>query len=334
MVSFGYKQSVEEGEEMLHNVQRSELETAITVDEIQLVTDDVAVLSLLPHSGTRLPPWEPGAHIDLVLHDTLVRQYSLCGAPGDRSRYRVAVLKEPESRGGSLAAHALKPGTQLNIRGPRNNFQFDPSPRYIFIAGGIGITPLLPMIAAAESRGAEWELYYVGRRRSTMAFRDELSAYGERVHIIARDSDAPLDLDALLGVPQPDTLVYCCGPERLLHGVEVACREWAPRSVRLERFVAKAIDTLHDTEFELVLERSGKTVTVPPGVSVFDSMRAAGVNVLGSCLEGICGTCEQTVLDGEVDHRDSVLDADEQEAGDCMMVCVSRCRSSRLVLDA
>jgi ferredoxin-NADP reductase len=264
-----------------------------------------------------------------------VRQYSLCGSPAERRCYQVAVLKVPESRGGSQAVHRLAEGDRVRIRGPRNHFTLNSSPRYIFIAGGIGITPLIPMIQEADAAGADWVLHYGGRSERSMAFVEALAAYGDRVRLVPQDTAGMLDLDAILGTRTPDTLVYCCGPEPLLRAAEERCMAWPPNSFHLERFTAKErSDEEEDTAFEVVLQRSGKTITVEPGVTVFDAMRAAGVSVLGSCLEGICGTCEQGVLEGEVDHRDSVLDDDEREAMNCMMVCVSRARSPRLVLDA
>ena len=314
--------------------QMTEFETEVTVAGAESVAHDVVRLTLVAE-GSNLPAWTPGAHIDLMLGDDLVRQYSLCSSPADRGHYQVAVLKSPDSRGGSTAVHGLGEGDKLRIRGPRNHFPLVSGARYLFIAGGIGITPILPMIEEADAAGAEWELHYGGRTRQSMAFCDLLAKYGDRVHVVPQDEHGLLDLDGLLGVPKPGTLVYCCGPEPLLQAVEAACRTWPANSLHLERFTAKERPAdEQDTAFEVVLQRSGLTLTVEPGVSVFDTMRAAGVSVLGSCLEGICGTCEQAVLEGEVDHRDSVLDEDERESNECMMVCVSRARSERLVLDA
>jgi ferredoxin-NADP reductase len=315
--------------------QMTELETEVAVAGAERVAEDVVLLTLVAADGSPLPAWTPGAHVDLLLDDGLVRQYSLCGSPADRNQYRVAVLRAPDSRGGSTAVHGLGEGDRLRIRGPRNHFPLVSGQRYLFVAGGIGITPILPMIEEADAAGADWELHYGGRTQQSMAFCELLAKYGDRVHLVPQDERGLLDLAALLGTPAPGTLVYCCGPEPLLQAVEEHCRAWPAGSLHLERFAAKerAADE-EDDAFEVVLQRSGLTITVDPGVSVFDSMRAAGVSVLGSCLEGICGTCEQAVLDGEVDHRDSVLDEDEREANDCMMVCVSRARSARLVLDA
>jgi ferredoxin-NADP reductase len=313
----------------------SEFETDARVMGVDTVADDVALLTLAADDDGRLPAWTPGAHIDLILGDGLVRQYSLCGTPADPDRYQVAVLRTPDSRGGSAGVHRLANQDRLRIRGPRNHFPLRASPRYVFIAGGIGITPLIPMIEEAEAVGSDWILHYGGRTSTSMAFRDELSKYGDRVHLVPQDQAGLLDLPRVLATPAPGTLVYSCGPEPLLQAVEDECRHWPANTLHLERFTAKdRVDDGEDDGFEVVLQRSGRTLHVAPRVSVFDTMRAAGVSVLGSCLEGVCGTCEQAVLEGEVDHRDSVLDEEEQSANDCMMVCVSRARGARLVLDA
>jgi len=313
----------------------SEFESDVTVTAIERPADDVALLTLTRREAP-LPPWTPGAHIDLVLGDGLVRQYSLCGHPSDPDSYRIAVLRAPDSRGGSVAVHGIGAGDRVRIRGPRNHFPLVRAPRYVFVAGGIGITPILPMIEEADAAGADWTLHYGGRTRASMAFRETLAAHGARVNLVPQDEAGLLDLAAILGTPAPDALVYCCGPEPLLAAVEERCAAWPAHALHLERFSPRPrdADDADDSSFELVLRRSGRTLRVPPDRSVFDTMRAAGVSVLGSCLEGICGTCEQAVLEGEVDHRDSVLDEDEREANDCMMVCVSRVRGPRLVLDA
>jgi ferredoxin-NADP reductase len=313
----------------------TELESDVRVAEVRRLADDVVELSLTATDGGPLPPWTPGAHVDLLLDGGLVRQYSLCSSPGDPSVYRVAVLRAPDSRGGSVAVHALEAGSTLRIRGPRNNFPLVSARRYVFIAGGIGITPMLAMIEEAEAAGADWRLHYGGRTRSSMAYLPELSAYADRVTLVPQDEAGILDLAAILGEPDAQTKVYCCGPEPLLAAAEHHCAAWPAGSLHLERFAAKEVEREGaEKEFELVLQRSGITVTVPADTTVFQAMRDAGVSVLGSCLEGICGTCETGVVDGEVDHRDSVLDPDEQAEMDCMMVCVSRCRGERLVLDA
>ena len=297
--------------------------------------DGVVELVLAHPDGRRLPDWAPGAHVDLMLPNGSTRQYSLCGSRWDAFRYRVGVLREPAGRGGSAFVHdRLRVGDTVGVGGPRNNFALVPSARYLFIAGGIGITPLLPMVHQADLLGADWDLVYGGRRRSSMAFLDELAGYGDRVHVHPEDEDGLLDLPAWLGEVRPDTAVYCCGPGPLLDAVERACRGWPPYSLRTERFVAKEQRApVRDTPFEVRLARSGTAVTVTPEVTVLDAVRAAGAQVLSSCQQGTCGTCETDVVQGVPDHRDSILGDAERAAGDCMFICVSRSCSDRLVLD-
>ncbi|MEV2233181.1 PDR/VanB family oxidoreductase [Streptomyces phaeochromogenes] len=309
-------------------------EAELVVERRDLAAEGVLALTLRHPLGEELPSWEPGAHIDVVLGPDLERQYSLCGDPADRHSWRVAVLREPDGRGGSAHVHGkLEAGDKVRVRGPRNHFALQPSPRYRFVAGGIGITPILPMLAEAEAAGAEWTLLYGGRTRNSMAFVEELGRYGEKVRIAPQDEAGLLDLASELGTPQPDTLVYCCGPGPLLDAVEERCAQWPKGSLHVERFQPKVQETGADTEFEVVLERSGHTLTVPADVSVLDTVRSAGVEVLFSCTEGTCGTCETDVLEGTPDHRDSVLTDEEREVGETMLICVSRCRGKRLVLD-
>ncbi|MFJ6596212.1 PDR/VanB family oxidoreductase [Streptomyces violaceusniger] len=309
-------------------------EIPLVVAERTEAADGVAVLTLRHPHGEPLPQWQPGAHIELLLDNGLVRHYSLCGAPGDRSAWRIGVLHAPEGRGGSAYVHAkLHVDVEVRTRTPRNNFALRPARRYLFIAGGIGITPILPMLAAVEAAGAHWRLLYGGRSRSSMAFLDELAGYGEAVTVHPQDRHGLLDIDDYLGDPDPETLVYCCGPEPLLAAVEERCRAWPDRALQVERFQAKAQGVPSRGAFEVVLDRSGITVQVAPERSVLDAVREAGVAALSSCAEGICGTCETEVLDGEPDHRDSVLSAEERESDEIMMICVSRSRGPRLVLD-
>jgi ferredoxin-NADP reductase len=228
----------------------------------------------------------------------------------------------------------LRVGDRVGMGGPRNNFPLAPSERYLFIAGGIGITPLLPMVRQAELLGADWQLLYGGRSRASMAFSDELAAYGDQVRFVPQDEFGLLDLGAFLGTPDTGTKVYCCGPAPLLAAVESACAGWPPYSLRLERFTAaEQAAPVRDTPFEVELRRSGRTVRVTPGVSVLEAARGAGVEVLSSCGQGTCGTCLTSVLDGRPDHRDSVLTDHERAAGDCLLPCVSRSCDDRLVLD-
>ncbi|MEU6841556.1 PDR/VanB family oxidoreductase [Streptomyces sp. NPDC046716] len=300
--------------------------TDLVVAERRPEATGVVSLTLRRPDGAALPAWEPGAHIDLVLGEGLERQYSLCG--GDASSWRIAVLREPAGRGGSAYVHdELTPGRHIRARGPRNHFRLEAAPAYRFVAGGIGITPILPMLAAAD---APWTLSYGGRSRSSMAFTGELTARypAERV----RFQEGPLDLPPLLAGLRPGELVYACGPESLLAAVEALV---PAGSLRTERFTPVAAPAGYgDESFEVELARSGRTLTVPAGRSILTTLRDAGVDVLYSCAEGTCGTCETDVLAGEVDHRDGVLTAQERAGNETLMVCVSRAaRGGRLTLD-
>jgi ferredoxin-NADP reductase len=297
--------------------------------------EDVVTVTLTDPDGRRLPDWTPGSHIDLVLSNSLTRQYSLCGDRWDAYSYRIGVLREPASRGGSAFVHQqLEPGHLVGVSAPRNNFPLVPSQRYLFIAGGIGITPILPMVHQADLLGADWQLLYGGRKRASMAFLDDLTAYGDRVRIHPQDESGHLPLAAYVGEPRHGVRIYCCGPGPLLAAVEAVCAQWPRHSLRTERFVAEEHGpAVLDGPFEVELARSGTTVTVTPDVSVLDAVHAAGVEVLSSCRQGTCGTCETTVLSGYPDHRDALLDDDERAAGDCMFICVSRSCTDRLVLD-
>ena len=318
-----------------------EVEVDVEVRRREVAADGVVTLTLADPSGADLPDWAPGAHIDLMMTPSLVRQYSLCGDTANRAEWKVGVLLDPNSRGGSQFVHdKLHEGSTVRVRGPRNHFPLVSSPHYLFVAGGIGVTPMLPMIGAAEATGADWRLLYGGRQRSTMAFVDELERHGARVTICARDEEERpnfrTSLEAALSEPGQDTLVYCCGPEGLLSAVENACKAWPDNSLHIERFSAKALDdpSLDAlATFEVECQRSGLTLTVPQDKSIYEACEEAGVDVLGSCMEGVCGTCECDIVEGEGDHRDSVLNDAEKAANDTIMICVSRSRSERLVLD-
>lgn len=314
----------------------NEPEFQVFVHEKTLVAHDVALLELRAVDGGNLPEWEPGAHIDVVIHDELARQYSLCGDPSDRSSWKIAVLREEDGRGGSRHLHdEVKAGSTLTVRCPRNHFELVPSPSYLFIAGGIGITPLVPMISAAEAAGAQWTLVYVGRTRASMAFATELeAAHPGKVKIFARDETERPPLAEILAAPDSQLQVYTCGPSSLLESIELAMHAWPPSALHLEHFSPKELtEPILSTAFEVELTKTGITVQVSPDQSILDAVRDAGLRVLSSCQEGTCGTCETTVISGEVDHRDSLLTPEEQAANESMMICVSRAACPRLVLE-
>ncbi len=308
--------------------------TTVEVGRKEPVADGVVALTLRHPDGAPLPAWEPGAHVDLELRPGMVRQYSLCGDPADRATWRVAVLREPAGRGGSAYVHDhLRPGDRMRIAGPRNTFALVEAKRYVFIAGGVGITPILPMLAAAERSTSDWRLVYGGRTRASMAFREPLGReYGDRVGVRPQDETGLLDLDALLSEPEEGIAVYCCGPEPLLAAVERRCARWPVGALHVERFVPRP-DAAPRAAFEVELARSGRVLAVPPDRSVLEVVEAAGVAVLSSCREGTCGTCETDVLAGAPEHRDSLLTPEERAAGETMMICVSRSKGGRLVLD-
>lgn len=313
---------------------QTESDNTLVVAAKDVVADGIVALELVRPDGGRLPDWTPGAHIDVVLGDGIVRQYSLCGDPFDSRRYRVAVLREQDSRGGSHYIHdSLKVGDRVGFGGPRNNFALVPAPRYSFIAGGVGITPVLPMLRMADQIGAEWRLLYLGRSRRSMAFLDDLAA-GDRIDVYAADERGRADLSAWICEAESDSKIYACGPSRLLDAVEETTLDRRPGWVRMERFTAREQEApARTTAFDVELRASGLVVTVPPEATIAESVRAAGVKMLTSCSKGVCGTCEATVISGEPDHRDSLLTDAEREINDCMFPCVSRSRSDLLVLD-
>ena len=288
----------------------------------------VVSLELVDPGGGALPPWAPGAHLDIRLPDGGERQYSLCSDPAETGRYRVAV-RELEGGRVSRAAHRLRPGALLQVGEPRNNFPLEPAARYLFIAGGIGITPLLPMMRAAT---APWTLLYCVRSAADAPFLAEARALGE---VVLHDSLAGtrLDVATRLAAAEPGTLVYCCGPQGLMEAVEAATAHWPAGQARFEWFAARRQDFAAAGAFELVCAASGLTLTVPPEQSILAALTAAGIEVPRSCEQGICGTCECRILEGAADHRDSILSAAERAENSVLMTCVSRAAGPRLVLD-
>jgi ferredoxin-NADP reductase len=318
----------------------SDVERECTVEAVTPAADGVVVIDLVPVNGRDLPAWTPGSHIDLILRGAdgvLERQYSLCGDTADRSRYRVAVLREPDGRGGSALVHdSLAAGDALRIRGPRNHFGFEAAAApVVFVAGGIGITPFVSMARAASDAGLDFTLVYAGRSRSTMAFLPELEAlYGDRVVVRAAADGGRLDVAALVEGLPADAVLYSCGPTRLLEALEYAWEGRPAALLRVEHFEAKEFgEPVWQAPFEVELALSGLTLEVPLDRTILEVVEEHGILVVSSCRKGTCGTCETPVLEGGIEHRDSVLTPDEQEAGDTMMICVSRAACPRLVLD-
>lgn len=284
-----------------------------------------------------LPAWQPGAHITVHLPNGLERQYSLCGDPAERSHLDIAVLQTELSRGGSEWIHAnVEPGLMLEVSDPLNHFELEPAAAYLFIAGGIGITPIMGMIESLPAR-RDWKLVYLGRSRLTMAFLGELlQRYPDRVEVFARDEQLvqPEARDLLRGTlgdfaAQAD--VYCCGPESLMQAVA----EIVPRQrMHFERFVAVERESAQEPQAVTVTcARSDVTIDVEAGESILDALENNGMPILGSCRTGVCGTCEVRVMAGTPDHLDSVMADDEKDSLRVMYPCVSRATSPDLVLD-
>lgn len=308
----------------------------LTVVGRDLVAIDVIRLTLADPDGRQLEAWAPGAHLDLEL-DGITRQYSLCGSPEELTTYQVAVLLARPSRGGSARVHQrLVQGAAVWVSGPRNNFPLAAAPRYLFVAGGIGITPIMPMLRAADQGGADWRLVYGGRTAGHMAFAAELvNSYPERVRVVPKDLHGRIDLLSEVEARGEEALIYACGPEPMLVDCEqVTSRAGCRAALRLERFAAGPdAPVAGDRAFEVELASTGRILPVPVGRSVLDVLLDAGVDLDYSCREGTCGTCETIVLAGTPDHRDVVLGPEEREAGDTMFVCVSRSLTPKLVLD-
>lgn len=301
------------------------------------IADGVVALELEDPDGERLPDWTPGSHIDLVLPGDggrTVRQYSLCGSRWDPHRYRLAILRTGPGGAAAYIHDTLRVGDRVGIGGPRNTFPLLPGERYLFVAGGIGITPLLPMIHQAVLTSADWRLVYVGRSRAAMAFADELAVHPDSVDLVTRDTRARPNLATPLADGGPGLRVYCCGPDSLQSEVDELCRASPGVLLRTERFrVADPPAAVRSEPAEVVLARLGRSVTVPPQVALLDALHAAGVDVLASCGRGLCGTCETTVVGGRVEHRDAILTREERALGDRMYPCVSGPAGDTLVLD-
>lgn len=305
------------------------------VTAIEALTPNVKTLRLTRPDGAELPAWAPGAHIDLVLPSGRIRQYSLHGDPTDRAGYDVAVLREPGGRGGSIEIHNLTEGEKIRITAPRNNFPLVDATSYLFIAGGIGVTPLVPMLEQVAASGLPYTLLYRGRDLRQMPFATELQArYGEHVQIFPADTTARPDLAAAIATLPEGAVVYCCGPDSLITAVTAVSAAFPQVALHLERFVPTAKDDEPNTPFEVRLHYSQRDVTVDADTSMLDAMRAVLPDLPASCENGLCGSCETRVLAGRPDHRDDILHGPQRDRVDVIYPCVSRSRDPRLVVDA
>ena len=323
------------GEPSSHAITRP-----MVVQQAELAAEGILRLRLASPDGKPLPRWTPGSHIDVECGDTgLSRQYSLCGDPAETGVFEIAVLREADGRGGSawMHAHAV-PGARLRIRGPRNHFRLNESAsRLILIAGGIGITPISAMARRARELGLDYTLHYSGRSRRSMALVDELAAlHGDRLHLHIKDEGGRADYAALLAQPTPGAQVYACGPQGLLDALAGCCAAWPEDALRVEHFHSTlgTLDPTKEQPFEAVLKDSGIVITVPADQTLLTALRGANIDVQSDCEEGLCGSCEVRVLEGDIDHRDVVLTRAEREANNKMMACCSRsCGGKRVVLE-
>ncbi|MBW0019303.1 MAG: oxidoreductase [Mycobacterium sp.] len=302
-----------------------------TITKRELVAPDVVALTLADPDGGLLPSWTPGGHIDVQLPSGRRRQYSLSGPPGRRTDYRIAIRRIADGGGGSIEMHeAFDVGDTLLFEGPRNAFYLGTAERdVLFVIGGIGVTPILPMMRVAQQRGMDWRAIYAGRSREYMPFLDELvSLAPDRVTVWADDEHGRCAaVDELLAGTGPTTAVYVCGPSAMLDAVRMARNEYADAPLHYERFSPPPV--VDGAQFELELARSKRVLNVPANRSALDVMLDGDPTTAHSCQQGFCGTCKVKVLAGQVDRRGRAA-----EGGDEMLVCVSRAKSGRLVIDA
>ncbi len=301
----------------------------VRVGGIDAVGDDVVSLRLEPVDGRPLPRWHPGAHLDVELPSGRLRQYSLCGAPAERDHYRIAVRRLPEGGGGSLEMHELRVGTELILRGPRNAFPFIAVERYLFVAGGIGITPILPMLHDAVARDVDWVFVYTGRTRAAMPFIDEVERLDPaRVHIWPDDEYGRPDGQKIVELAPPGAALYTCGPPPMIEAIRAQIPAERVATLHYERFSPPPV--VGGEPFEVVLARSGHVVPVAADQTALAAVRSVLPDVAYSCRQGFCGTCPVALIGGAVEHRDRCLT--DQQRDTRMALCVSR-GTGRITLD-
>lgn len=300
--------------------------------------EGIASYELVRADGGALPPFSAGSHIDVHLPGGLVRQYSLCNDPHNAAHYRLGVLRDAASRGGSVAMHEqVKEGDVLSISEPRNHFPLQAAPHTLLVAGGIGITPLLCMAQRLAAIGASFEIHACNRSLARSAFVDELRTFGERFHLHLDDGEPgqKLDLPAVLKKAPVGSRLYVCGPGGFIDFVvsTAKAQDWPADHVHREYFGAAPQDTSGDGSFQVKIASTGKTYAIAADQTVTAALAAQGVDILVSCEQGVCGTCLTRVLEGECDHRDMYLTDEEKAANDQFTPCCSRAKSPLLVLD-
>lgn len=318
------------------NAQIADIPVEITrADEI---ADGIHLFEMRRKDGSELPAFTAGSHINLRVPNGLVRKYSLCSDPADRSHYRVAIKREDNGRGGSVyLIDNTKVGDEWMISAPDNAFALPQrGDNFIFIAGGIGITPFIAMIHALKDDPAKkFKLYYCSRTPEMTAFREELSAPEFKgkviIHYDGGDPSKALDLWPIVEERKNREHVYCCGPRGLMEAVRAATGHWTPTSIHFEAFSEADARRPDDQPFKVKLASSGKIIDVPAGTTILEAMRAEGMDVPSSCESGTCGTCRTKLLAGEADHRDLVLT--ENERGSQIMICVSRAKTPDITID-
>src|SRR5258708_2193420 len=309
----------------------------VRVARAERIATDIHLFELRRADSTTLPAWTAGSHISVRSPNGSVRKYSLCNDPAEGDRYVIAVKRDPNGRGGSVdLADNVRVGDTVQIAEPDNAFDLAPkAASFVFIAGGIGITPIMSMMRALDAERRPYRLYYLTRSAADTAFADELSGGGFRgkvvIHHDGGDPRSSFDLWPVLEKPSP-AHVYCCGPRGLLEAVRDMTGHWSKAAIHFESFAdAGAMAKPGDTPFTVVLRRSGARIEVPPGMSILAAMRAHGHDAPSSCEAGSCGTCRTTLVSGVADHRDLVLMDDEKDTR--IMICVSRARTPEIAID-
>jgi ferredoxin-NADP reductase len=303
----------------------------------EAIAAGVLSLEFVRSDGGPMPPWEPGAHIEIDVPDIGIRHYSLVGDPHDRSKWTVAVRLTNSPEASAYLHRRAAVGDEFHVIAPRNNFSFTLPPAgetLHFVAGGIGITPLLSMIDAAHAAGADWSLTYFGRTLESMPFRERLAEYGDRVSFILSAIRTEGAIEALLSSASPQGRVFTCGPKALIDEA-AECSSRRGLTHRSELFAYSGGNGLRedDQSFELVCASSDVSIEVSGTETIITALERSGIKARTSCEMGVCGTCETAVIDGTPDHRDSLLSDEERERGESMMICVGRALSNRLVLD-